>query len=239
MFWLDRLPYRTLQWLVAAFAVLHDLEEALTIPRYAPAVRQRLSHVLPPTVLAATQNPSWVYAALAVATVIPILVVLVATTRRSSRGAAWAVASSVAIAGERRGPAYSGCGGRGWVRAGADDGGGDQSAVFGVLPGAQCARRRPESRAGSAGCGACGARARRGTWYAVPGCRQPGVTRGSAHRAVAPNAADTCSSVPRGALRCAGTPERTTDPGPHRYRCPVLRMGYRPSLESQENRDDR
>ena len=91
MFWLDRLPYRTLQWLVAAFAVLHDLEEALTIPRYAPAVRQRLSHVLPPTVLAATQNPSWVYAALAVATVIPILVVLVATTRRSSRGAAWAV----------------------------------------------------------------------------------------------------------------------------------------------------
>lgn len=88
----DRLSYRTLQWLVAIFAVLHNLEEALTIPSYAPEVRQRLSRLLPSTVLAATEDLSWFYVALAVATVVPILVVLVATTGRPSRGAAWTVA---------------------------------------------------------------------------------------------------------------------------------------------------
>lgn len=88
----DRLSYRTLQWLVAIFAVLHNLEEALTIPSYAPEVRQRLSRVLPSTVLAATEDLSLFYVALAVATVVPILVVLVATTGRPSRGAAWTVA---------------------------------------------------------------------------------------------------------------------------------------------------
>jgi hypothetical protein len=92
VFWLDRLSYRTLQWLVAAFAFLHNLEEALTMPSYAPDVRQRLSPLLPPTVLAATTDLSWFYVALAVVTVIPILVVLVATTGRPRRGAAWAVA---------------------------------------------------------------------------------------------------------------------------------------------------
>lgn len=87
-----RLSYRTLQWLVAIFAVLHNLEEALTIPSYAPEVRQRLSRVLPSTVLAASEDLSWFYVALTVATVVPILVVLVATTGRPSRGAAWTVA---------------------------------------------------------------------------------------------------------------------------------------------------
>src|SRR6266545_938229 len=71
--------------------MLHNLEEALTMPVYVPEVHQRLSQVLPPTVLAATQDLSWFYVALVVATVIPILVVLVATTVRRSRGAAWAV----------------------------------------------------------------------------------------------------------------------------------------------------
>ncbi len=88
----DRLSYRTLQWLVAIFAALHNFEEALTIPSYAPEVRQRLAQVLPSTVLAATEDLSWFYVALAVATIVPILVVLVATTVRPSRGATWAVA---------------------------------------------------------------------------------------------------------------------------------------------------
>lgn len=62
----DRLSYRTLQWLVAVLAVLHNLEEALTIPSYAPEVRHRLSQVLPSTVLAATEDLSWFYVALSV-----------------------------------------------------------------------------------------------------------------------------------------------------------------------------
>jgi len=88
---LDRLSYRTLQWLVAVFALLHNLEEGLTMPRYAPVVRQRLSGVAPAVLLAATRDLSWFCVALVVATVVPTLVVLVATTGRRGRAAAWAV----------------------------------------------------------------------------------------------------------------------------------------------------
>ena len=89
---LDRLSYRSLQWLVAAFALLHNLEEALTIPAYAPTVRQRLSGLAPTALLAATQDLSWLYVTLAAATFVPAVVVLVATSGRASRGKAWAVA---------------------------------------------------------------------------------------------------------------------------------------------------
>ena len=65
---LDRLPYRTLQWLVAAFAALHNLEEGLTMPAYALEVRRRLSGVAPPLVLAATRDLTWFYVGLIVAT---------------------------------------------------------------------------------------------------------------------------------------------------------------------------
>jgi hypothetical protein len=88
---LDRLPYRTLQWLVAAFAALHNLEEGLTIRAYAPEVRRRLSGVAPPLALAATRDLTWFYVGLVVATAVPVVVVLVATAGRPSRPAAWAV----------------------------------------------------------------------------------------------------------------------------------------------------
>ena len=91
MFVLDQLRYRTLQWLVAAFALTHNLEEALTMPAYAPVARQRLSGVAPSGLLAATEDLSWFYVALVVATVVPLLVVLVATAGQPKRGAAWAV----------------------------------------------------------------------------------------------------------------------------------------------------
>ena len=91
MLLLDRFSYRTLQWLVAAFALLHNLEEALTIPVYAPTVRQRLSGLVPTSMVAA-HDLSWLYVALGLATVAPAAVVLVATTGQPGRAKAWAVA---------------------------------------------------------------------------------------------------------------------------------------------------
>lgn len=61
------------------------------MPAYAPLVRERFSRVAPQGLLAATEHLSWFYAALAVATLIPFLVVLNSVTRRTSRAAAWAV----------------------------------------------------------------------------------------------------------------------------------------------------
>ncbi|HMZ80988.1 MAG TPA: hypothetical protein PLL06_14900, partial [Acidobacteriota bacterium] len=81
----DRLSYRTLQWLVAVFVLVHNLEEAITMPSYVPEVRRRLSGVVPPTVLAVTDNLSWFYIALVGATVVPAGIVLVATTGWQSR----------------------------------------------------------------------------------------------------------------------------------------------------------
>ncbi len=87
----DRLSYRTLQWLVAVFVLVHNLEEAVTMPSYVPEVRRRLSGVVPATVFAATNDLSWFYIALVGATVVPAGIVLVATTGQPSRGTAWAV----------------------------------------------------------------------------------------------------------------------------------------------------
>jgi hypothetical protein len=88
---IDRLRYRTLQWLVAGFALLHNLEEAVMMPAYAPLVRERFTGVAPQGLLAATAHLSWFYIALTVATLIPFFVVLISVTRRTSRAAAWAV----------------------------------------------------------------------------------------------------------------------------------------------------
>jgi hypothetical protein len=90
LFVVDR-PYRTLQWLVPVFALLHNLEEALTMPAYAPLMRHRLAGLVPRGLLAATEDLSWFYLALVIVTVIPLLVVLVATTGKPKRGAVWAV----------------------------------------------------------------------------------------------------------------------------------------------------
>jgi hypothetical protein len=88
---LHRLSYRSLQWLVPAFALLHNLEEALTVPRYAPLVRERLSGIAPAALMTATGHPSWFYGALLAATIVPALVVLVAVTRPMTRATAYAV----------------------------------------------------------------------------------------------------------------------------------------------------
>ena len=88
----DRLPYRWLQWLVALFLALHNLEEALTMAAFLPQIRQLLSGLVSPQGLAATHDLSWFYSSLPWATLLPAAVVWVATTGRPSRAKAWAVA---------------------------------------------------------------------------------------------------------------------------------------------------
>jgi len=88
---IDRLGYRTTQWLVAVFALLHNLEEAITMGRYAPLVRHRLSGLAPSGYLAATEHLSWFFEGLIVATIIPMLAVIVAVRNPANRFAAWAV----------------------------------------------------------------------------------------------------------------------------------------------------
>jgi hypothetical protein len=81
----ERLSYRTPQWLVAACALLHNLEEAVTMSRFAPQIRERLSGVAPASLLAVTGNLSWFYTALVVAALVPCIVVLNAVMRRMGK----------------------------------------------------------------------------------------------------------------------------------------------------------
>lgn len=72
-------------WAVAGLLALHNLEEALTVPRYLPAVRARF----PAARVAAELAPAEVLAALAVVTVVPLAVVAWAVARPRSRAALW------------------------------------------------------------------------------------------------------------------------------------------------------
>lgn len=87
---IDTIPYRALQWAVAGFALLHNLEEGLTMPSFALLARERLSGLVPPAVLAMTGHVSSFYGALVFATIVPLLVVIVAGIWRN-RATAWAV----------------------------------------------------------------------------------------------------------------------------------------------------
>ena len=58
---------------------------------YAPLMRYRLAGLAPRDLLAATEDLSWFYIALTVVTIVPVLVVLAATTGQPKRGASWAV----------------------------------------------------------------------------------------------------------------------------------------------------
>jgi uncharacterized protein with HXXEE motif len=88
----DRLPYRWLQWLVALFLALHNLEEALTMGEYLPHIEEQLSGLVFGRRFAAIQDLSWFYSSLLGATLLPAAVVWAATTGRPSRAKAWAVA---------------------------------------------------------------------------------------------------------------------------------------------------
>ncbi|HEV2881400.1 MAG TPA: HXXEE domain-containing protein [Pyrinomonadaceae bacterium] len=82
---LDKLSYPSVQWLAFAFLALHNLEEALTMHLYFPRIagllrKHALAHLAP-----AIPTPAQFYAALAGATLFPLILVVVATTGRPSK----------------------------------------------------------------------------------------------------------------------------------------------------------
>lgn len=82
---LDKLSYTSVQWLVFAFLALHNLEEALTMRAYLPRIGELLREHAPAGLASALPTPAQFYAALAGATLIPLLLVAFATTGRPSK----------------------------------------------------------------------------------------------------------------------------------------------------------
>lgn len=82
---LDRIPYRTLQWLVVACVALHNLEEGLAAKAYFPKVTELLRGRVPAPLLAAMPGLEQFYIALVGATVIPLVLTVIATTGRPQR----------------------------------------------------------------------------------------------------------------------------------------------------------
>ena len=66
------MPRRALLWLIPAFLALHNAEEALAFRRYLPLISRRLPHAVAARV-DVTYPP--MLAALAVATIVPILLI--------------------------------------------------------------------------------------------------------------------------------------------------------------------
>jgi hypothetical protein len=73
--------------MIPALLTLHDAEEALTLPRFLPIVRQRLPAAVAP--LAARVDADALRTALVVATVVPLAIVAWAYWRPHSRVARW------------------------------------------------------------------------------------------------------------------------------------------------------
>lgn len=88
----DKLSYRSVQWLVFAFLALHNLEEGLTMRLYFPRIKELLRQSAPPTLLSAMPTPAQFYAALVCATLIPLLLIIFATTGRPSMFKSYLVA---------------------------------------------------------------------------------------------------------------------------------------------------
>jgi hypothetical protein len=80
---------RAVLWAIAPLLAAHNAEEALTIPRYLPAVRARAP--APLARLADAVTTEGVLVALAAATLVPLAVVAWAVARPRSRAALWAV----------------------------------------------------------------------------------------------------------------------------------------------------
>ena len=82
---LDKLSYRSLQWLVLAFLALHNLEEALTMRAYLPRLHELLREHAPASLISNMPTTAQFYAALAAATIIPLILVFVATNGKPSK----------------------------------------------------------------------------------------------------------------------------------------------------------
>jgi len=85
----------SLLWLIPALVAVHNLEEALTFRRALPAVRERA----PAFARAIVERVTYpqLLAALALATLVPLAVVLWAQARPGSRAALWAALTLQAV----------------------------------------------------------------------------------------------------------------------------------------------
>jgi hypothetical protein len=81
----DKLSDTSLQWLVFALLALHNLEEALTMRAYFPRISELLRANAPASLVSAMPTLAEFYAALAGATIFPLILVMVATTGRPSK----------------------------------------------------------------------------------------------------------------------------------------------------------
>ena len=82
---LDKLSYKSVQWLAFACLALHNLEEALTMHLYFSRIDELLRAYAPDALVSALPTPAQFYAALAWATIFPLLLVIIATTGRPSK----------------------------------------------------------------------------------------------------------------------------------------------------------
>ena len=83
--WLDKLSYRSVQWLVFGFLALHNLEEGLTMRAYLPRISALLGEHAPAGLVSAMPTLAQFYAALVGATLIPLLLVAFATSGRPTQ----------------------------------------------------------------------------------------------------------------------------------------------------------
>ena len=82
-------------WLIPAALALHNLEEAVTFPRYLPLVRERVPDLARP--LAARLDPASLRAALLWVTLLALLAAAWAVARPESRPARWCALAVQAV----------------------------------------------------------------------------------------------------------------------------------------------
>jgi hypothetical protein len=82
---LNRLSYRSLQWLVFLCVALHNLEEGLAAKAYFPKVKDLLRERVPATMLASVPSLGQFYIALAGATLLPLVLTVIATIGKPTR----------------------------------------------------------------------------------------------------------------------------------------------------------
>lgn len=89
---LDSMSYRSLQWLVWLCVVLHNAEEGIAARAYLPKVRDLLRGRVPPRVLDAIPGLEQFYIGLVGATLVPLALIVFATTGRPTPLKAYVVA---------------------------------------------------------------------------------------------------------------------------------------------------
>ena len=88
----DKLPYRFLQWLLFLCVALHNLEEGVAAKSYLPRVHNLLRQHVPATLLGVVPTLDRFYIALLGATLVPLVLTVIATTGKPSRLKSYLVA---------------------------------------------------------------------------------------------------------------------------------------------------